>query len=167
MNRKVIISFVVLLAGMLACAVPAGIMPTPVVITQIVVVTNEPEQIQASATPLIPTDPPATVPPAFTATPISASTSANTAALAVVATTTPNGPIATFVQNANCRKGPGTTYEVVTSFLEGDTVRIVGRNPNFNNTWWYVEIPSGGNCWVSLTTAQAYGNFTDIPTVTP
>jgi len=167
MNRNVIVSFLVLLAGMLACAMPAGLAPTAVVITQIVVATNEPVRIQASATPLIPTDLPATVPPAFTATPIPTLTSASTVTLAAIATTTPSGPIATFVQNANCRKGPGTTYDVVTSFLEGETVRIVGRNPNFNNTWWYVEIPSGGNCWVSLTTAQAYGNFTDIPTVTP
>jgi SH3-like domain-containing protein len=138
--------------------------PTPVVITQVVVVPNQQEQqeqvpIQASPTLPLPTVPLATD------TPIATTTTASTATTAPTATL--SGPTATFIKDANCRNGPGTAYPVVTSFFKGETVQIVGRNPNFNNTWWYVNIPSGGRCWVSLTTAEAYGNFDDIPTVVP
>jgi hypothetical protein len=168
MNRNAIFALVALLVGMLACAVPAGMTPTPVVITQIVVVPNEQEPVQVSPTLLVPTVPPSTVSaPTVTLVPMNT----NTVAEVSIATTTPiatlSGPVATFVKDANCRAGPGTGYEVVTSFFKGDTVQIVGRNPNYNNTWWYVVIPSGGKCWVSLTTAQAYGDFDAIPTVVP
>jgi hypothetical protein len=161
MNRNVIISFVVLLAGVLACAVPPEMTPTPVVITQVVVVPNEQEQgVQASPTLPVPTVPEAT------STPIPTDTSVSTAT--VTSTATLSGPVATFIKNANCRQGPGTTYDVVTSFFKGETVQIVGRNPDYDNTWWYVVIPStGGKCWVSLTTAQASGDFDAIPTVMP
>jgi uncharacterized protein YgiM (DUF1202 family) len=76
--------------------------------------------------------------------------------------------VATFIKDTNCRQGPGTQYDVETSFFNGETVQIVGRNPDFDNTWWYVVIPAtGGKCWVSLTTAQASGDFDAIPTVAP
>ena len=169
MNKNVIASIVVLLAGMLACAVPPGGAPTPVVITQVVVVPNEQsgqvQEVQASPTLPLPTVPLATVPLAMD-TPASTATATSTAT--TIPTATLSGPVATFIKDANCRSGPGTQYEVVTSFLKGETVQIVGRNPKFNNTWWYVVIPSTkGKCWVSLTTAQASGDFDAIPTVKP
>jgi len=160
MNKNIIVSIIVLLAGMLACVVPAGSPPTPVVVTQVVVVPNEQQQqVQASPTLPLPTVPPPTDSPAATAT------LANTAP--PPSTATLSGPVATFIKNANCRAGPGTQYNEVAAFYEGETVQIVGRNKDFNNTWWYVEIPSGGKCWVSLTTAQATGDFDAIPTVVP
>ena len=166
MNKNVIASIVVLLAGMLACAVPPGGAPTPVVITQVVVVPNEQEQqVQASPTLPLPTVtlpilPVATDTATFTETPNGTATHTPTA--------TPSGPVATFLRNANCRNGPSTQDVVVTSFFEGDTVQIVGRNPDFDNTWWLVVIPSTkGKCWVSFTTAQASGDFDAIPTVIP
>ena len=164
MNRNVLISLIVLLAGILACNVPQGAAPTPVVITQVVVATQQEQgelgqQIQPSPTLSLPTVSlaTATLPP--TGTPVDTAT--------IPPTATMRGPAVTFVKNANCRKGPGTGYDVVTSFYEGETVKIVGRSPNLNNTWWYVEIPSGGNCWVSLTTGQAYGDFDSVPTIVP
>ena len=164
MNRNAIFALVVLLAGMLACAVPAGMTPTPVVITQVVVVPNEQEQVQASPTLPLPTvSPPTVPPPTFTLAPVETAVSTAT----TVPAATLSGPVATFIKNANCREGPGSQYDVVMSFFEGETVQIVGRNPDYNNTWWYVVIPSGGKCWVSLTTAQAYGDFDAIPTVKP
>jgi hypothetical protein len=167
MDRNVIISLIVLLAGMLACAVPPGMTPTPVTITQVVVVPNEQEsQVQASPTLPLPTVPPVTETLASTATLSSTSTLVGTSTNSPTATL--SGPVATFIKDANCRSGPGTSDSVVTSFFNGETVQIVGRNPDYNNTWWYVVIPStGGKCWVSLTTAQAYGNFDAIPTVKP
>lgn len=75
---------------------------------------------------------------------------------------------AAFIKNAMCRKGPSTSYEAVTSFYAGQVVEIVGRNPDFDNTWWLVVIPgTRSTCWVSLVTAQATGNFDDIPIIYP
>jgi hypothetical protein len=161
MNRNIFISLIVLLAGMLSCAVPPGMTPTPAIVTQVVVVPNEQEpQVQASPTLPLPTIIAATDTLIPTDTPVSTAT--------ITPTATMSGPVATFVKDANCRQGPGTKYDVVTSFFKGETVQIVGRNPDYNNTWWYVVVPStGGKCWVSLTTAQAQGNFDAIPTVKP
>jgi hypothetical protein len=163
MNRNAIFALAALLAGVLACAVPAGMTPTPVVITQVVVVPNEQEQVQTSPTLPFPTVPV----PTFTLAPANTNTTTVVSTATTAPTATLSGPVATFIKNANCREGPGTGYEVVTSFFKGDTVQIVGRNPDYDNTWWYVVIPSGGKCWVSLTTAQAYGDFDSIPTVVP
>lgn len=149
MNQKIIISFVVLLAGALACEIPAGMAPTPVIVTHVVVVPNQ--QVQATATLPVPTVPAAALTPVVTTTPIS--------------TATLSGPTITFVKNANCRNGPGSKYNVVTSYLKGQTLKIIGRNPDVNNTWWQVEMPTGGKCWVSLSTGQATGPYDDIPTI--
>ena len=157
MNRNAIISLAVLIASMLACAVPPGITPTPVVVTQVVVVPNE----QVLPSPTLP--PPTIPPPTFTLVPTETVTSTAT----IAPTPTMSGPIITFIKDANCRNGPGTKYDVVTSYFKGQTLLIVGRNPDFNNTWWYVNMPTGGKCWVSLATGQAYGDFDDIPVVKP
>ena len=166
MNKNIIVSIVVLLAGILACEVPAGMTPTPVVITQVVVIPNEQEQqAQASPTLSLSTDTPP-IPPQVTDTVTSTQSPPGTAT--VTPTATLSGPVATFIQNANCRNGPSTQEVVVTSFFEGETVQIVGRNPDFDNTWWYVVIPSTkGKCWVSFSTAQAFGDFDAIPTIIP
>ena len=162
MNRKVIIPLAILFVSIMACSIPSARTPTPVVITQVVVATRELiEQAQLSPTLPLPTVSLATDSPPPTDAPVYTETTPASA------TATLNGPILTFIKNANCRRGPSTQELVVTSFFAGDTVKIMGRNPDFNNTWWYVEIPGGGKCWVSLTTGQAYGDFDAIPTVMP
>jgi uncharacterized protein YgiM (DUF1202 family) len=158
MNQKTAVAVSVLLLAILACGFPGVSAPTqtPAVTQIIVVIENTPTATVESVEPTItPTQAPTDTPlPTLTPLP--------------TATATPNYPYATFIKNANCRSGPSQTYEVVTSFLAGQTVEIVGRNPDFDNTWWQVKIPgSNGKCWVSLTTAQAYGDFDAIPTVTP
>ncbi len=158
MNRNAIISLSVLLAGMLACAVPPGMTPTPIVVTQVVVVPNE--QVQPS-----PTLPPPTVPPPTDTFVVPTATVTSTAT--ITSTSTPSGPVITLIKDANCRNGPGTGYDVITSYFKGETLQIVGRNPDFDNTWWYVKMPTGGKCWVSFATGQAYGDFDAIPTVKP
>ena len=69
--------------------------------------------------------------------------------------TTPAAPQLTLTENANCRKGPGTAYNVVTSFVKGKILDAAGRNDS--NTWWLVKIPDGGACWVSDSTAGKSG----------
>ena len=158
MNRNSILSLAALLVGMLACAVP-GAASTPAVITQVVVIPNE--QVQPSPTLPLPTVPL----PTLTFTFVPADTPASTATISPTATA--SDPVVTLIKDANCRNGPGTTYDVVTSYFKGETLQIVGRNPDFDNTWWYVKMPTGGECWISLVAGQAYGPFDDIPIVTP
>lgn len=155
MNQKSIIALSILLLAAFACGFPgvSGPTQTPAVTQIIVVIEN------TTTTVVEPTIPPTPLP---TQTPLPTATPAPTN------TPTPGYPYATFIKNANCRSGPSQTYEVVTSFLAGQTVEIVGRNPDYDNTWWQVKIPdSNKKCWVSLTTAQAYGDFDAIPTVSP
>lgn len=155
MNQKTVIVLSALLLAVLACGVPAVSAPTPTAaVTRIVVVIENTPTATAE-----PTIPPTQAP---TNTPLPTLTPPPTF------TRTPSYPYATFIKNANCRSGPSQTYDVVTSFLAGQTVEIVGRNPDYDNTWWQVKIPdSNKKCWVSLTTAQAYGDFDAIPTVSP
>lgn len=150
MKRTILLALSALAVGMLAC-VSNATQPTQVIVTQVIVIPNA--TTQATAGQPMPT------------APLPSATGISTAT--VIPTSTLSGPTATFIKNANCRAGPSTTFDAVTSFYKGETVQIVGRNPDFNNTWWYVLIPSGGKCWVSLTTAQATGPFDDIPTITP
>jgi hypothetical protein len=161
MNRKAVISLVALLAGTFACGVPAGTPPTPIVVTQVVVIPNAGEPAQPPAPP--PTSTPEIPLPTVTVQPVDTATSTAT----VTVTATLNGSTATFIKDANCRAGPGTKYDVITSYFKGQTVEIIGRNKDFSNTWWQIKIPTGGKCWVSLTTAQATGDFDSIPIVKP
>lgn len=65
-------------------------------------------------------------------------------------------PTFTFTINGNCRRGPGTAYEVVTSFYAGDQVTIEGRNDG--SSWYWVLIPnSDSHCWVSGSTGSPQG----------
>jgi len=90
--------------------------------------------------PIITETPISTVTPTFTATPTT-----------TLAPPTACVPMVTFVQNANCRSGPGTVYEVYTSFLEGQTTPIEGRNED--GTWgWLKIINSSDHCWSSAST---------------
>ena len=159
MNRNVIISLSVLFAGMLACAIPSGSAPTPAVVTQVVVIPGEQEQPSPTLPP--PTDPL----PTLTYTPVLTDTPVSTAT--ITPTATMSGPVVTLIKDANCRNGPGTTYDVITSYFKGETLQIVGRNSDFGNTWWYIKMPTGGECWISLVAGQAYGSFDDIPIVYP
>jgi hypothetical protein len=76
-------------------------------------------------------------------------------------------PTMNFTRNAMCRSGPSQTYEGVAAFLDGQSTRIDGRNPNFDNTWWYVLIPDSGgqHCWVSLVTGIATGDLSNLPII--
>ena len=58
--------------------------------------------------------------------------------------------LATLLQNANCRKGPGTGYNLVTSLTKGDQVLVTGRIQE--STWWQVQLPDNKNlCWISAS----------------
>jgi len=53
---------------------------------------------------------------------------------------------------------------------KGMVVEIIGRNPDIYNTWWVVQIPDsigGGACWLSIASALAEGDFSNIPVYEP
>ncbi len=80
------------------------------------------------------------------------------------------------IQNANCRTGPGTGYDVVTAFPAGLTLFVDGQNADTNIKWWWVQIPeTSGHCWVSTSTVMIEGTtspsclpaIADPPTPSP
>jgi len=73
-------------------------------------------------------------------------------------------PMATFLTNANCRRGPGTVYDVVTSLQQGQSVPIDGRNTQA--TWWRA-LPQGllTGCWVSASTVEVMGDVSAVPLI--
>ncbi len=76
----------------------------------------------------------------------------------------PEEPLATFIQNGNCRRGPGSNYGVLTSLLQGQQLPIAGRNAE--GSWWYLTLPSSGaHCWASGTVLELAGPYMDVPLV--
>jgi hypothetical protein len=76
-------------------------------------------------------------------------------------TDTPSVPTFTLLQNANCRKGPGTAYDSVDTLTKGATVVIEGRSED--SSWLRVVRPAGsGHCWVSAVTGTVSGNLAAV-----
>ena len=99
----------------------------------------------------------ATCPP-----PTVASTNTSAPAPAPQATSTPSGTVFVTDVGANCRTGPGTNYDKISSFAQGAYIALVGRTTD--NTWWLLK--SGNiNCWISGTTGHTSGPLDNIPVV--
>jgi len=78
---------------------------------------------------------------------------------------TQSTPSATANQDANCRFGPGQNYSVTGSLLAGQTAPIVGRNAD--NSWWVIQIPGGGQCWIWGGTVTVGGDTGSVPEFAP
>ncbi len=77
-------------------------------------------------------------------------------------TVTAEPPTLTAIQNANCRYGPGTAYDIADTLMAGETAAIVGRNEQ--NTWWQIKGPAFGTlCWVSSVTVKVSGSTEGVP----
>jgi hypothetical protein len=71
-------------------------------------------------------------------------------------------PYALVLQNAFCRRGPGTVYEAVTAYTPGTQLEIDGRNAD--STWWRVMIEgSSSSCYISATLLELQGNLESVP----
>ena len=102
----------------------------------------------------------------FTSAPPTAASTATSAPLlptAVQVSATPNGTYFVVDVGANCRSGPGTVYDKITSFAQGTYVTLVGHNTD--NSWWYV-LTGNTNCWISASTGHAVGSTTALPLIT-
>ncbi|MHB8777581.1 MAG: choice-of-anchor Q domain-containing protein [Anaerolineales bacterium] len=67
----------------------------------------------------------------------------------------------TLDKNANCRRGPGTVYSVLTSVPAGETVELTARNEE--NTWWFTVLPGNYPCWISMVAGKPNGNTNQLP----
>lgn len=80
-----------------------------------------------------------------------------------IITPTPAPPMARFIQNANCRRGPGTRYFVVTSFFADFEIELIGRSEPGLPFWWLVG--ENWRCWVSDVTIERLGAVDLLPIV--
>lgn len=138
-----------------------------ILMTALALYLTGPSQLVQATASAIPTSTlaPATPTPPATASAVPSFTPTLPVTATVTLTPVPavTEPTGEFTQNANCRKGPGTAYSVVTSLLQGQTVLIDGRNEG--STWWWIVLPSGGHCWVSGVTVDVAGPVDDVPVV--
>ncbi len=75
-------------------------------------------------------------------------------------------PMATADNDANCRFGPGSVYDVIGTLLQGQSAPIVGRNTY--SSWWVIEhVGSAGTCWIWDGTVSISGDTSDVPVVVP
>jgi RNA polymerase sigma-70 factor, ECF subfamily len=81
-------------------------------------------------------------------------------------TSTPGAMMLVLLQNANCRRGPGSVYPVLTSFLEGQRLQVDGRNEDLPR-WWWILIPGGSNqhCWISNSAGTPEGDPNALPVI--
>lgn len=111
-----------------------------------------------TAAPATPTPNPAL--PTWTPTPAAGGVT-DTPAAGSGQTTSPSFSL---TQNANCRAGPDTVYEIVDSLLKGQVVLIKGQNED--HYWFWVQKPSGsGNCWVSSSMGMVSGDLIGVAVV--
>lgn len=82
------------------------------------------------------------------------------------ATSTPTFAYVTLSEATNCRKGAGTTFELVDTFVVGQTIAVVGKHP-FDD-YWYVQSPNNASvyCWMWGFYATG-GNLGNVPVLTP
>lgn len=155
-SRFITTAVLILLLGTTACNLPTGQTATP----------DPYEAAALTVTALAATEqagPTAT--PTFTQI-VASPTITNTVApqpTVVLATATPSGTYFVVDVGANCRSGPDTIYDRVTSFAQGAYLTLAGRKAD--NTWWYVQTGSTTNCWISASTGHTTGPTTNLPVV--
>ena len=83
-------------------------------------------------------------------------------------------PSLTVSQNAFCRSGPGTLYDVITGYTPGTVLVINGQNLDETLKWWRVSIPNTfSSCWLSDSLVEhgedafCVQKLADPPTPTP
>jgi hypothetical protein len=83
------------------------------------------------------------------------------------ATATPPAPIASLTQNTNCRGGPLAIYDLIRTFLTGESAQITGKDAA--GDYWYVIDPNqpGKDCWLWGRYVAVSGDTSNIPVFTP
>jgi hypothetical protein len=155
-----------------ACSSPTTAPPadTPTQVTQptqVAPATAAPTSTSAPTATELPTVPPLpteantpTQPPGESATPTPAATLANTP------TTVPSGQTALVNQNTNCRSGPSAEYQLVVTFLSGESAKIVSRTTV--DGYVLVQDPNnpGQSCWLWTQYVTINGDLSSLPVAT-
>lgn len=112
-----------------------------------------PPTTAATATPAVSPTPSATTTPEATATP--------------APSPTPSAPMASLTQNTNCRGGPLAVYDLIRTFLTGDSAQITGKNAS--GDYWYVTDPNQPtkDCWLWGRYVTVSGDTSQVPVFTP
>jgi hypothetical protein len=129
--------------------------------TQAAPATAPPTNTPAPTATQLPTSTPLpTEPPAATATPTIVATLANTPTLV------PTGQTAVINENTNCRSGPSANYDLIVTFMSGDTAKIVSRT-NVDG-YILVEDPNhpGQSCWLWTQYVTINGDLSSLPVAT-
>lgn len=79
---------------------------------------------------------------------------------------TPENVWLTIDKNTNCRIGPASVYDMVTTLMQGQKVQSVARN--YENNYYYVLVPEANNakCWVWGEYVTIEGDATPLPIFT-
>jgi hypothetical protein len=70
-------------------------------------------------------------------------------------------PVLALVNNANCRGGPGTDYDIQRVLYAGTDAAIEGQNDD--GTWYFVRTADGFGCWVSGVSGSVSGSLSGVP----
>ena len=95
------------------------------------------------------------------------SASQSSAVKASVAAATPTAkPVLYINNNVQCRTGTKSNFRVVTTFMPGTVVDIIGKHTV--DSAWLVTVPnSPETCWVLAQDASPSGSYENLPEVTP
>jgi len=151
------IGMALILLTLQACNLPSAASPRateidPLVAAQLTIIAAAEllPTVEATLTftplPTLSSTPPLTVTPSFTSTPTFA--------------------YVTLSEATNCRVGPGLAYDLIDTFLVGQTIEVIGKHP-FDN-YWYVHSPKNQavNCWLWGFYATG-ANLDNVPILTP
>ncbi|MBI5822437.1 MAG: hypothetical protein HZB18_00260 [Chloroflexi bacterium] len=102
--------------------------------------------------------------PTFTPLPTLSATPAFTPTSAF--TPTPGFAYVTLSVGTNCRSGPAKAYDLIDTFVPGQTIEVVGKNPI--GDYWYVRSPNNQTvfCWLWGFYATG-GNLGNVAVLTP
>jgi hypothetical protein len=75
--------------------------------------------------------------------------------------------MANLTENTNCRSGPLALYDLIRTFLSGDSAEILGKNAA--GDYWYVRDSDqpGKDCWLWGRYVQVSGDTANLPVFTP
>lgn len=68
--------------------------------------------------------------------------------------------------NANVRSGDGLEYPAFSALRPNSTAPVLGISSR-NNGWLYIEVPSGGQGWVSPAVVTFVGEVSTLPRIDP
>ncbi len=185
--KRTSLPLLLILLGVLACAVPAvpiidqnaagtAVQETLSAIIQqtenagenIVDVSSDTPEPSPLASATLTSIPPSFT-PTFTAIFTSTATETSTPTLIPTATrtSTPSQPMVSVSVATNCRVGPGKIYQLVGGLPAGQWVRVYARDPGGN--YWFIRNPDRTSqfCWIWGEYATVIGPTGQLPVYTP